>query len=47
MKLPSELILEYFTKNLYFTLGSGEKRGLELFFQRAAALRLVPESMVR
>ena len=36
MRLPYELVLEYLSKNLYFTLGPREQRGLDLFYQRAS-----------
>lgn len=42
MNLPYELILEYLSQNLHFTMGSREKRGLDLFFQRATECGLVP-----
>ncbi|TWU27274.1 menaquinone biosynthetic enzyme MqnA/MqnD family protein [Bythopirellula polymerisocia] len=45
MRLPFELVLEYLSRNLYFTLGNREKRGLDLFYQRAYECGLVPEIM--
>ncbi len=45
MKLSYELVFEYLSQNLHFTMGNREKRGLDLFFQRALACRLVPDSM--
>ncbi|MEM9352474.1 MAG: menaquinone biosynthesis protein [Planctomycetota bacterium] len=42
MGLEPELVLEYLTKNLHFTLGPRERQGLELYFRRAAELGLMP-----
>ena len=43
MGLPRELVLTYLRDNLNFHLDERERRGLELFFRRAAALQLIPE----
>jgi chorismate dehydratase len=43
MGLPRELVLTYLRDNLNFYLDERERRGLELFFRRAAALKLIPE----
>lgn len=40
MQLPYDLILEYLSQNLYFTLGNREKRGLDLFYQQASEREL-------
>lgn len=40
MDLPYELVHEYLSRNLHFVMGPGERRGLELFFEKAANLRL-------
>jgi chorismate dehydratase len=42
MDLPYDLVLTYLRDHLHFTLGPGERRGLNLYFQRAAALGLIP-----
>ncbi len=42
MGLEAGLVLDYLTKNLHFTLGPRERRGLELYFRRAAELGLMP-----
>lgn len=39
MALPYELVYEYLSQNLYFRLGPGERRGLELFFEKARQLK--------
>jgi chorismate dehydratase len=39
MNLPYELVYEYLSRNLHFVMGPGERRGLELFFEKAAALK--------
>jgi chorismate dehydratase len=43
MGLPRQLVLTYLRDNLNFDLDERERRGLELFFRRAAALKLIPE----
>ncbi|HYO26410.1 MAG TPA: menaquinone biosynthesis protein [Lacipirellulaceae bacterium] len=40
MGLPLELVLAYLRDHLHFHFGSDERRGLELYFERAAALGL-------
>ena len=35
----------YLHENLHFTLGPAEQRGLELFYQHAAAMNLAPEKL--
>ncbi len=37
MQLPEALVVEYLTKNLHFTFGEREQRGLELFFAKSVA----------
>jgi chorismate dehydratase len=39
MDLPYDLVFEYLSRNLHFELGPGERRGLELFFEKAAKLK--------
>jgi chorismate dehydratase len=39
MGLPDELVLEYLSRNLHFQMGPGERRGLELFFEKAGRLK--------
>lgn len=39
MDLPYELVFEYLSRNLHFKLGPAERRGLDLFFEKAAKLR--------
>ena len=41
MNLPLQLVEEYLGQNLYFHLGSQQVRGLELFYERAAAWGLI------
>ena len=41
--LSDEECLKYLRDNLHFNLGGDEKSGLELFFQYAAELRLIPQ----
>jgi chorismate dehydratase len=43
MGLPRELVLTYLRDNLNFYLDERERHGLELFFRRAAALKLISE----
>lgn len=45
MRLPRALVEEYLTKNLHFGLGSRERRGLELFYEKAVVHRLVQPAM--
>jgi chorismate dehydratase len=45
MQLPLELVEEYLAKNLHFRLGSRERRGLELFREKAVAHHLVESTM--
>jgi chorismate dehydratase len=40
--LSVEACAGYFEKHLHYRLGTGEQRGLELFYQRAAAVNLAP-----
>ena len=40
--LTPQLVFEYFTKNLHFTLGSAEQNGLRLFAQLAREAGLAP-----
>jgi chorismate dehydratase len=42
MKLPRDLVLTYLRDNLHFHFEAGERRGLDLYFRRAAALGLIP-----
>jgi chorismate dehydratase len=42
MGLPLDLVLTYLRDHLHFTLGESERRGMELYFRRAAELGLVP-----
>ena len=39
MNLPYELVYEYLSRNLHFQLGPGERRGMELFFEKVDRLR--------
>jgi len=41
MQLPLDLVREYLRDHLHFNLGSTERRGLDLFFQRASRLGLI------
>ncbi len=43
MQLPLELVQGYLCHNLHFYLGREQQRGLELFYQSAADLNLIPE----
>jgi chorismate dehydratase len=43
MNLPRELVLTYLRDNLHFHFEAVERRGLELYFRRAAALGLIPD----
>ncbi len=45
LQLPYELVLEYLSQNLHFTLGDREQRGLDLFFQRTDELNLAPGAL--
>jgi len=47
MNLPFALVLVYLRDNLNFYLAAGERRGLELFFEQAARLGLVPSTADR
>lgn len=42
MNLSIAETVQYFTENLYFHLGSAERRGLELYYQLASQLKLAP-----
>ncbi len=42
MHLPTELIHEYLQQNLYFRLDRQQLEGLDLFYQQAATLGLIP-----
>ena len=42
MRLPRPVVLKYLREHLNFYLGAGERHGLDAFFQRAAALSLIP-----
>jgi chorismate dehydratase len=44
MDLPHQLVLTYLRDHLHFDLGVRERRGLSLYFRRAAALGLIPQS---
>jgi chorismate dehydratase len=44
MGLPYDLVLTYLRDHLHFRLGAGERRGLDLYFRRAAALGLIPHA---
>lgn len=44
MELPYDLALTYLRDHLHFDLGVRERRGLSLYFRRAAALGLIPPS---
>jgi chorismate dehydratase len=41
MQLPLSLVDEYLSKNLYFRFGAEQQRGLQLFYERAAALGFI------
>ena len=41
MRLHYDLVLTYLRDNLHFHLGSGERRGLNEYFARAAELGLI------
>ncbi len=41
MQLPYDLVFEYLSRNLHFELGGRERRGLELFHEKAIAHGLV------
>jgi chorismate dehydratase len=41
---PREMVLAYLRDHLNFSLGPGERRGLDLFFRRAARLDLAPRN---
>ncbi len=43
MDLPVELVEEYLCHNLHFHLGPQQRRGLELFYRRAADLQLIEQ----
>lgn len=43
MNLPYELVHAYLSKHLHYQLGPRERRGLTLYFRRAAALGLIPQ----
>lgn len=45
MRLPYDLVLHYLRDNLNFYLAAGERRGLEAYFAKAAALGLIPHEM--
>lgn len=45
MGLPFELVLEYLSRNLHFTLAERERRGLEMFYRKVRACRLCPASV--
>lgn len=47
MGLPYDLVHFYLRDNLNFYLDAGERRGLELFFERAARLGLIPSAAAR
>lgn len=42
MQLPEQLVLAYLRDHLHFHLGPAERRGLARYFERAAALGLIP-----
>jgi chorismate dehydratase len=42
MGLPYELLERYLCRHLHYFLGPGERRGMELYFERAAAWGLLP-----
>jgi chorismate dehydratase len=44
MDLPHDLVLTYLRDHLHFDLGARERRGLSLYFRRAAALGLIPHT---
>jgi chorismate dehydratase len=43
--LTAEACYRYLHDNLHFTLGEEEQRGLELYYQHAAALGMAPEGL--
>lgn len=45
MGLPDELVLTYLRDHLHFTLGPNERRGMNLYFRRAAELGLIPHAV--
>jgi chorismate dehydratase len=45
MQLPLEVVEEYLKKNLHFRLGPSERRGLELFHEKAVKHHLVQSAM--
>jgi chorismate dehydratase len=45
MDLPYELVYEYLSRNLHFEMGPGERRGLELFFEKAAHIKWPSRSL--
>ncbi len=47
MRLPYELVFEYLSRNLHFELGSRERRGLELFRDKALAHELISRNCER
>jgi len=44
MGLPYDLVLPYLRDNLNFYLDDRERQGLDLFFRRAVALKLIPDN---
>lgn len=46
MTLPYEFVLTYLRDHLHFWLGAAERRGLNLYLRRAAALGLIPETQL-
>ncbi|MBL9163871.1 MAG: menaquinone biosynthesis protein [Planctomycetaceae bacterium] len=45
MDLPRPLVLQYLRDNLNFFLDDAARRGLDLYFQRAAALELISDQL--
>ncbi len=45
MQLPYDLVFEYLSRNLHFELGKRERRGLELFYQKAVANGLISPAL--
>ena len=43
LHLPYDLVLTYLRDHLHFRLGAAERRGLDVFFGRAAGLGLIPQ----
>ena len=41
--LTADECRDYLGKHLHFTLGTGEKMGLEMFYRQASRLSLIPE----